>query len=448
MSDCPDPAADPRYARQITVPGVGPEGQRRLAAARVLCVGAGGLGSPAATYLAAAGVGTIGILDDDIVELSNLHRQPLHSTADVGVAKVASAAAHLRALNPDVHLIQHATRLLPDNAVDIAGDYDLVVDGADSFATRYTVSDVTTVLRIPHVWAAVLGAGGQLSVFDATRGPIYRDLFPRVPDAGSVPSCAQAGVLGVVPGILGTALAAEALKIILGYGTPLIGRVAVYDMRDGTWEELPLRANPQVVRPSIAAQVGAGLAPVVTAAQLREIAGGGGQMVIVDVREPEELSEGTIPGSVNVPLDRVLDDPEAVLRDAADKGAGDIYVHCASGVRSAQAVEALLAARDSHSAGAGGDREGDPTRDDRAGTDPTRSNRAESNRAGDDLARGDRECDDHAAGVDGPRSTTERETEIDAQTRPHLGGGPLPRIHDVIGGYSAWQNSAPIAPAD
>ncbi|WAL39720.1 ThiF family adenylyltransferase [Brevibacterium sp. BRM-1] len=366
---CADPAADPRYARQLAVPGVGPDGQRRLAAARVLCVGAGGLGSPAATYLAAAGVGTIGIIDDDVVELSNLHRQPLHATPDLGRSKADSASERLRALNPHTTVIAHPVRLEAGNALELVAGYDLVIDGADTFATRYIVSDATTLLGIPHVWAAVLGSGGQLSVFDARRGPVYRDLFPTIPAAGSVPSCAQAGVLGTVPGILGTALAAEALKLTLGWGEPLVGRVAVYDMRDGRWDELPLAANPQVRRPQSAAEVGAGLAASVTAARLREVLATAGQgAVVVDVREPAEAAAGAIPGSVNVPLARVLADPAAVLDLAAPgesaswepaagprrPAAGDpkasagangaLYVHCASGARSAMAVEALLAA--------------------------------------------------------------------------------------------------------
>lgn len=346
MSSVELPSDNPRYTRQIRVPGIGVVGQEALAAARVLCVGAGGLGSPAAIYLAAAGVGMIGLVDDDVVEISNLHRQPLHMTADLGEYKVDSAAAHLRALNDDVTVRTHRTRLDATNVLHIVGDYDLVIDGSDTFDTRYVVSDACTLLGIPHLWAAVLGAGGQASVFDARTGPTYRDLFPRIPDAGSVPSCAQAGVLGVVPGLLGTTLAAEALKVITGYGQPLVGRVAIYDMRTGSWDEVPLRANPEVRRPQLAGDIGAGLLPSITVEQLAHVLaepGARDDLTVIDVREPHEREDsGVIEGAVNVPLDRVLKDPTRVLEDSAGH---DLYVHCATGVRSARAVEALLAAQ-------------------------------------------------------------------------------------------------------
>ena len=264
-----------RYARQIRVPGVGESGQEKLAQARVLLVGAGGLGSPAGQYLAAAGIGTIGIVDDDRVEVSNLHRQVVHRTQDVGRPKVESAADALRALNPEVTVVTHDLRLTPDTVMEVVEGYDVVVDGADSFATRYVVSDACTLLDIPHVWAAVLTDGGQLSVFHASRGPIYRDLLPVMPPAGAVPSCAVAGVLGTVPGVLGTAMAGEVLKLVLGIGRPAIGRVLVYDMLTAEWETVPLARSPRVARPQTAADVGRGVPRQVSVGQLAGVVGAG-----------------------------------------------------------------------------------------------------------------------------------------------------------------------------
>lgn len=359
-----------RYARQVSVPGVGAAGQQALARARVLCIGAGGLGSPAALYLAAAGVGTIGIVDDDDVDVSNLHRQILHTTAAVGIPKTDSAASTLSALNPDVTVRPHRTRLTKANALELLADYDVVLDGADNFETRYIVSDATTLLDIPHVWASVLGAGGQLSVFHASVGPVFRDLFPQVPEPGAVPSCVEAGVLGVVPGILGVAMAAEALKLILNYGTPLIGTVQLYDMATGGWDSLPVRRNPAVARPTAPAQVGTGLPdhvePAELAAQLRAGAESAPPL-LVDVREPAEAAAGMIAGARLWPLSRLLPDPAASTPDTADPDgslsalAGAItkagsepgskrastartVVYCKSGARSARVTAELARA--------------------------------------------------------------------------------------------------------
>lgn len=392
-----------RYARQMRVPGVGESGQEKLAAARVLLVGAGGLGSPAGQYLAAAGIGTIGIVDDDRVELSNLHRQLVHRTTDVGRSKVESAADALRALNPEVSIVTHDLRLTADTVMDVVDSYDIVVDGADSFGTRYVVSDACTLLDIPHVWAAVLTDGGQMSVFHASHGPVYRDLLPVMPPAGAVPSCAVAGVLGTVPGVLGTAMAGEVLKLVLGIGRPAIGRVLVYDMLTAEWETVPLMRSPRVARPQTAADVGRGVPRQVSAAQLAagaasgrpasRVAGSvsetpvhepatrtrnrrpGDRALIVDVRTPAEAESGMIPGARLLPLDRIESDPEAAaaqLREwsaqidegsRGDHGDGgmegvaggatgapggaeptdtfDVYLHCQAGARSARALEVL-----------------------------------------------------------------------------------------------------------
>ena len=355
-----------RYARQLQVPGVGEDGQARLGQARVLLVGAGGLGSPAGLYLAGAGIGTIGIVDDDRVERSNLHRQIVHRTEDEGRLKVESAADAIRALNPEVTVRTHPLRLTRDTVMDVVRDYDIVVDGADSFATRAIVSDACTVLDIPHVWAAVLTDGGQLSVFHASRGPVYRDLMPVLPPAGAVPSCAVAGVLGTVPGVLGTAMAGEVLKLVLGIGEPAIGRVLVYDMLTAEWESVPLARSPRVTRPVTEADVGADLPRQMSMHDLDPgaVAADGG--LIIDVRTPAEAAAGMIPGARHLPLGRIEVDPQGALAQvrewveelagAADEPVGpgsagtvDVYLHCKTGVRSARAQELLETVLDANS---------------------------------------------------------------------------------------------------
>ena len=349
------PGDSSRYARQWQVPGVGDDGQARLAQARVLLVGAGGLGSPAGLYLAGAGIGTIGIVDDDRVEQSNLHRQIVHRTEDEGRLKVDSAADTLCALNPEVTVRTHPLRLTRDTVMDVVRDYDIVVDGADSFATRAIVSDACTVLDIPHVWAAVLTDGGQLSVFHASRGSVYRDLMPVLPPAGAVPSCAVAGVLGTVPGVLGVAMAGEVLKLVLGIGEPAIGRVLVYDMLTAEWESVPLARSPRVTRPVTEADVGADLPRQMSMHDLDpdSVAADGG--LIIDVRTPAEAAAGMIPGARHLPLGRIEVDPQGALAqvrewvDAAGSesagsgpaGSVDVYLHCKTGVRSARAQELL-----------------------------------------------------------------------------------------------------------
>ena len=243
-----DPGERRRYARQILLPEVGEAGQQRLGSARLLLIGAGGLGSPAALYLAAAGVGTLGLIDDDVVELGNLHRQILHSQERLGLKKTASARHALYGLNPSVRVVSHETRLTSANVESIFQGYDLVVDGSDNFPTRYLVSDACLKLGLPHVYGAVERYSGQVSVFwpaapDA-RGPCYRCLFPEPPPPELAPSCAEAGVLGVVPGIIGVAQATEALKLILGIGHPLIGRLLLYDALGATWRELTIPPDP------------------------------------------------------------------------------------------------------------------------------------------------------------------------------------------------------------
>jgi molybdopterin/thiamine biosynthesis adenylyltransferase len=234
-----------RYSRHLLLPEVGVEGQQKLLDAKVLLLGAGGLGSPTALYLAAAGVGTIGIVDDDVVDLSNLQRQVIHNTQRVGVAKVESAALTIEALNPDVNVVQHKLRLDASNIMSILPNYDIVVDGLDNFPTRYLLNDASVRLRIPVVSAAILGFDGQLSVFKPYEGPCYRCLFPEPPPAELAPSCGANGVLGVLPGTMGLLQATEVIKLILDVGSPLIGRLAMYDALSATLTELKVRRDPQ-----------------------------------------------------------------------------------------------------------------------------------------------------------------------------------------------------------
>ncbi|MDX1493221.1 MAG: molybdopterin-synthase adenylyltransferase MoeB, partial [Longimicrobiales bacterium] len=233
-----------RYARHLALPEVGFEGQKRLKAGRVLCVGAGGLGSPLAMYLAAAGVGTLGLVDFDTVDESNLQRQLLHGTSDVGRSKLDSATDRLRELNPHVEVVPHRERLSSENALEILADYDVVVDGTDNFPTRYLVNDACVLLGKPNVYGSVFRWEGQVSVFATEDGPCYRCLFREPPPPGLVPDCAEGGVLGVLPGIIGTAQAMETIKLLLGVGRTLAGRLLIFDALEMTWREVALRRNP------------------------------------------------------------------------------------------------------------------------------------------------------------------------------------------------------------
>jgi adenylyltransferase/sulfurtransferase len=343
-----------RYARHTRLAEIGEVGQRRLAAARVLVVGAGGLGSPALTYLAAAGVGTIGIVDDDVVETSNLHRQPLHSDADVGRPKVESAADRLRQVNPHVEVRTHPHRFSAESARELLTAYDLVVDGADNFATRYLVTDACALAGIPHVWASINTFAGQLSVWWAGRGPCYRCVFPDAPPPGSVASCAEAGVLGTLPGVMGALQAAEAIKLITGIGRPAVGRIVLHDALQGSWDEVPVRARPDCalcgVSPTIT-EVRSGeeppAVPVMSVAELAIRLEDGTQraeLVLVDVRETEELAEGRIESSVHVPVGSLLGGDAADLVDRWRDSGVRVVAYCRSGVRSAHAAAYLLAA--------------------------------------------------------------------------------------------------------
>ena len=354
------PAADltreelERYSRHLTLPQLGEEGQRRLKNARVLVIGAGGLGAPALQYLAAAGVGTIGVVDDDVVSVSNLQRQVVHGMADIGRPKVDSAADAVARLNPLVTVHRHPERLSTDNALEIFSGYDLIMDGADNFGTRFLVSDAAELTGIPVVWGSILRFDGQVSVFWSGHGPVYRDLFPEAPAPGQVPSCAEGGVLGMLPATIGSVMVTEALKLITGMGRPLLGRVLIHDALAPTWRELTVLPDPH--RPPVTdlsrVALACGLpsdddaapAPheIVTAPELAELLTarslGETSFTLIDVREDWERKLVAIPGSVHVPLQEVLDRGVGALPDEVE---GTVILHCKAGVRSAQALAAL-----------------------------------------------------------------------------------------------------------
>lgn len=336
-----------RYARHLTLPGVGEEGQRRLRAARVLVIGAGGLGAPTLLYLAAAGVGTLGVIDDDVVDLSNLQRQVLHRTEDLGRPKAESARDALLRLDPALHVEAYVDRLDGDNALELFGAYDLVLDGADNFGTRYLANDAAELTATPLVWGSIFRFQGQVSVFWPGEGPMLRDLFPDIPPAGSVPSCADGGVFGALCGSIGSAMATEAIKVICGLGEPLVGRVLVHDALRA--EQHTLRLVPDPDRPPVT-ELTEAIEACATTAQPRvdsvtvtEVAAArreGAAPVLLDVREEWERRIVTVPDDVWVPLDQVRTGGWASVAGAVD-GAREVIVYCRSGVRSAQAVGVL-----------------------------------------------------------------------------------------------------------
>jgi len=344
-----------RYSRHLIMPEVGVQGQEKLASSRVLCIGAGGLGSPLALYLAAAGVGRLGIIDFDVVDFSNLQRQILHSEAKIGKLKVESAKERVHEINSDVDVETYNLMLSSVNALDIIKDYDVVVDGTDNFATRYLVNDSCVLLGKPNVYGSIFRFEGQVSVFDATRGPCYRCLYPEPPPPGMVPSCAEGGVLGILPGIIGTMQAAETIKLIIGKGNSLIGRLLFLDVMEMKIRELKLRKDPNCPicgeNPTItglidyaefcglgrgeeqAAQEGEGLE--ITVDEFRNLINNGKEIVILDVREPGEYEICRLEGSKLIPLGEL---PSKVNElDTAD----EIVVHCHHGIRSLRATKLL-----------------------------------------------------------------------------------------------------------
>jgi sulfur-carrier protein adenylyltransferase/sulfurtransferase len=337
-----------RYSRHLLLPEIGEAGQRRLNEARVLCVGVGGLGSPAALYLAAAGVGTIGLVDFDTVDVSNLQRQIIHGTPDVGRSKLASAKARIDALNPDVTVETFEARFSAANAKTLVEGYDVVLDGTDNFPARYLVNDACVLYGKPNAWGSIFRFEGQAAVFAAPGGPCYRCLHPEPPPDGLVPSCAEAGVLGVLPGIIGTIQATEAIKLILGIGEPLIGRFLIYDALKMRFRDIRLPKDPDCpvcgLRPTITELRETGSFCItgpgdsqsgITAAELKRRIENGTAPFILDVREPSEHAESRIEGSVLIPLG------ELPGRMGELDPTREIVVHCRSGGRSARAVAFL-----------------------------------------------------------------------------------------------------------
>ena len=344
-----------RYSRHLILPEVGVEGQRRLKAARVLCVGTGGLGSPLALYLAAAGVGTLGLVDFDVVDASNLQRQIIHSTADIGRKKLDSAEEKLKALNPALNVVKHDTLLSSANALDILKDYDVVADGTDNFPTRYLVNDACVLLGKPNAYGSIFRFEGQASVFAAKDGPCYRCLYPEPPPPGLVPSCAEGGVLGILPGLIGVIQATEAIKLILGIGEPLIGRLLLVDALNMRFRELKLRKNPEcpvcgahpTVTHLIDYQQFCGLEsaseaqkavkngiPQLSAKDLKRRMDAGESLFILDVREPFEYQIANIGGKL-IPQNEV---PQRLAEIDRNR---EIIVQCKSGGRSQRIAEFL-----------------------------------------------------------------------------------------------------------
>ncbi|HEX5596760.1 MAG TPA: adenylyltransferase/sulfurtransferase MoeZ [Micromonosporaceae bacterium] len=348
-----------RYSRHLIIPDVGIEGQKRLKNARVLCVGAGGLGSPALLYLAAAGVGTLGIIDFDVVDESNLQRQVIHGQSDIGRPKAESAAEKVREINPLVNVVIHNTVLDRDNVREIFSQYDLIVDGTDNFATRYMVNDAAVLLGKPYVWGSIYRFDGQVSVFWAEHGPCYRCLYPEPPPPGMVPSCAEGGVLGVLCASVGSIQVTEAIKLLTGIGETLVGRLMVYDALEMSYRKIKVRKDPACVlcgeNPTLTDLMedyedfcgavspeaeAAAVDATITALELKDWQESGKDLFLVDVREPAEYEIVRIPGATLIPKGDILSG-EALSRFPQDR---QIVLHCKSGVRSAEALAALKAA--------------------------------------------------------------------------------------------------------
>ncbi len=342
-----------RYRRHLELPAFGAGAQQKLLAARVLLIGAGGLGCPLAQYLAAAGVGTLGLVDFDVVEASNLQRQVLYGTRDIGRPKVDVARERIVALNPDVRVETFARRLTADDALSLLADFDVIVDGTDNFPTRYLANDACVLLGKPNVHGAIFRFEGQATVFDARRGPCYRCLYPEPPPPGSVPSCAEGGVLGVLPGLIALIQATETIKLLAGIGEPLIGRLLQYDALEMSFQEFRLRKDPQCPvcseQPTVTALIdyegfcgvsrepGAAWDRARSAAEVAAMQQRGEDFLFLDVREPDEWRAAHLAGTRLVPLGEL----PARIGELSDWKERPVVVHCRSGVRSAQACRIL-----------------------------------------------------------------------------------------------------------
>ncbi|MDH6141729.1 MULTISPECIES: adenylyltransferase/sulfurtransferase MoeZ [Kitasatospora] len=357
-----------RYSRHLIIPDVGMDGQKRLKNAKVLCVGAGGLGSPALMYLAAAGVGTLGIVEFDTVDESNLQRQIIHGQSDIGRSKGESARDSVKEINPYVNVILHDERLDNDNVMEIFSGYDLIVDGTDNFATRYLVNDAAVLLGKPYVWGSIYRFDGQASVFWAEHGPCYRCLYPEAPPPGMVPSCAEGGVLGVLCASIGSIQVTEAIKLLAGIGEPLVGRLMIYDALEMNYRQVKVRKDPDCAvcgeNPTVTELIDyesfcgviseeaqeAALGSTITPKQLKEMQDNGEDILLIDVREQNEYEIVNIPGAVLIPKNEFL------MGSALEKMPQDrkIIVHCKTGVRSAEVLAVLKAAGFANSVHLGG----------------------------------------------------------------------------------------------
>src|SRR6266536_1028541 len=357
-----------RYSRHLIIPDVGMSGQKRLKNAKVLCVGAGGLGSPALMYLAAAGVGTLGIIDFDTVDESNLQRQIIHGQSDIGRPKAESARDSVREINPYVNVVVHNEALSNDNVLEIFAQYDLIVDGTDNFATRYMVNDAAAFLKKPYVWGSSYRFDGQASVFWAEHGPCYRCLYPEPPPPGMVPSCAEGGVLGVLCASIGSIQVNEAIKLIVGIGDPLAGRLMIYDALEMSYRSVRVRKDPECPvcgkNPTITGLIDydafcgtvsedaqqAAVGSTITATELKGMLDRDDDIFLVDVREPNEYEIVSIPGAVLIPKDQFLSGA-ALERLPQDKR---VVLHCKSGVRSAECLAVVKNAGFADAAHVGG----------------------------------------------------------------------------------------------
>ena len=357
-----EPAADlttdeiRRYSRHLIIPDVAMDGQKRLKHARVLAVGAGGLGSPTLMYLAAAGVGTLGVVDFDVVDESNLQRQVIHGQSDIGRSKAQSARDSIREINPLIDVVLHEQRLDSSNVMEIFAGYDLIVDGTDNFATRYLVNDACVLLGKPYVWGSIYRFDGQASVFWAEHGPCYRCLYPEPPPPGMVPSCAEGGVLGVLCASIGSIQTTEAIKLLTGIGEPLVGRLMIYDALEMTYRTLRVRKDPECPlcgkNPTITELIDydafcgvvseeaqrAASGSTVTAAELKQMFDDGERFLLVDVREPAEYEIVRIPGSVLIPKGELAGRLSELPQDRP------VVLYCKTGVRSAEALAMLKSA--------------------------------------------------------------------------------------------------------
>jgi sulfur-carrier protein adenylyltransferase/sulfurtransferase len=357
-----------RYSRHLIIPEVGMAGQKRLKNAKVLCVGAGGLGSPALLYLAAAGVGTLGVIDFDVVDESNLQRQIIHGQSDIGRPKALSARDSIKEINPYVNVIVHDEALTTDNVMQLFSGYDLIVDGTDNFATRYMVNDACVLLGKPYVWGSIYRFDGQASVFWSEYGPCYRCLYPEPPPPGMVPSCAEGGVLGVLCASIGSIQVTEAIKVLTGIGEPLVGRLMIYDALEMSYRTLNIKKDPDCpicgTNPTITELIDydafcgavsadaqeAARDATITAAELKELLDSEEDIFLVDVREKNEYEIVSIPGAVLIPKDQFLTGA-ALERLPQDRR---IILHCKSGVRSAECLAIVKDAGFSDAAHVGG----------------------------------------------------------------------------------------------